>query len=146
MTTALDEEWGVSVSSRPLFNPGKDPVPIVQDSGWVSGPVWTGAENLASTGIRSPDLTVSSQSLYRLNYPAHSVGTVLILIIQFSAITNPTLPYDDKNLILLGVIKVWIYRSFRLSFQNIWWTLLIRNFHLILYSLSAIWRSITYRF
>ena len=27
--------------------PGKDPVPIVQEAGWASGPVWTGAENLA---------------------------------------------------------------------------------------------------
>ena len=27
--------------------PGKDPVPIVQESGWAPGPVWTGAENLA---------------------------------------------------------------------------------------------------
>jgi len=25
----------------------KDPVPIVQEAGWASGPVWTGAENLA---------------------------------------------------------------------------------------------------
>ena len=30
------------------FTPGKDPVPIVQEAGWASGPVWTGAENLAS--------------------------------------------------------------------------------------------------
>ena len=35
--------------------PGKDPVPILQEAGWASGPVWTGAENLAPTGIRSPD-------------------------------------------------------------------------------------------
>ena len=41
--------------------------------GWV-GPrqVWTGAENLAPTGIRSPDRPACSQSLYRLSYPAHS--------------------------------------------------------------------------
>ena len=32
---------------------GKDPVPIVQEAGWALGPVWTGAENLAPTGIRS---------------------------------------------------------------------------------------------
>jgi hypothetical protein len=37
---------------RPLFTHGKDPVPIVQKAGWAPGPVWTGAENLASTGIR----------------------------------------------------------------------------------------------
>ena len=39
--------WGVSATPRPLFTPGKDPVPIVQEVGWVSGAVWTGAENLA---------------------------------------------------------------------------------------------------
>ena len=32
-------------------------------------PVWTGAENLASTGIRSPDRPARTQSLYRLGYP-----------------------------------------------------------------------------
>jgi len=47
--------WGVSVTPRPLFTPGKDPVPIVHEAGWAPGPVWTGAENLAPTGIRSPD-------------------------------------------------------------------------------------------
>jgi hypothetical protein len=38
------------------FTPGKDPVPIVQEAGWASEPVWIGSENLASTGIPSPDL------------------------------------------------------------------------------------------
>ena len=51
--------------------PGKDPVPIVQEAGWAPGPVWTGAENLAPTGIRYPDRPSRSQSLYRLPYPAH---------------------------------------------------------------------------
>jgi len=31
------------------FTPGKDPLPIVQEAGCASGPVWTGAENLAPT-------------------------------------------------------------------------------------------------
>ena len=61
----------VSVTPRPLFTPGKDLVPIVQEAGWAPGPVWTGAENLAPTGIRSPDRPARSQSLYRLRYPAH---------------------------------------------------------------------------
>jgi hypothetical protein len=39
--------WGVSITPRPQHNPGKDPVPIVQEAGWVSGPVRTGVENLA---------------------------------------------------------------------------------------------------
>ena len=49
--------------------PGKDPVPIVQEAGWAPGPVWTGAGNLVPTGIRSPDRSASSESLYRLSYP-----------------------------------------------------------------------------
>ena len=63
--------WGVSVTPRPLFTPGKDPVPIVQEAGWAPGPVWKGAKNLAPTGIRSPDGPARSQSLYRLSYLAH---------------------------------------------------------------------------
>ena len=55
----------------PLFTPGEDPVPIAQEAGWAPGPVWTGSENLAPTGIRSPDRPAFSQSLYRLSYPAH---------------------------------------------------------------------------
>ena len=34
-----------------------------------SGPVWTGAENVAHTVIRSPDFPARSESLYRLSYP-----------------------------------------------------------------------------
>jgi hypothetical protein len=56
---------------RLLSTPGKDPVPIVQEAGWAPGPVWRGAENLAHTGIRSPDRPARSQSLYRMSYPAH---------------------------------------------------------------------------
>ena len=54
----------------PLFTPEKDPVPIVQETGWAPGQVWTGAENLAPNGIRSPDLPGRSESLYRLRYPS----------------------------------------------------------------------------
>ena len=61
----------VSVKPRPLFISGKGPVPIVEEAGWAPGPVWTCAENLAPTGIRSPDRPARSQSLYRLQYPAH---------------------------------------------------------------------------
>jgi len=32
---------------RPLFSPGKDHIPIVQEAGWGPELVWTGAENLA---------------------------------------------------------------------------------------------------
>ena len=51
--------------STNVFNPGKDPVPIVQEAGWAPWPVWMGAENLAPTGIRSPDRQARSEWLSR---------------------------------------------------------------------------------
>jgi len=32
--------WVVSSTPRPHFTPGKDPVSILQEAGWASGPVW----------------------------------------------------------------------------------------------------------
>jgi hypothetical protein len=58
---------------------GKDPVPIVQEAGWASGPVWTGSENLAPTGVRSTDRPARSESLYRLRYPGLPYPEVLWL-------------------------------------------------------------------
>ena len=83
--------WGVSVTPWPLFAPGKDPVPIVQAAGWAPGPVWTGAENLATAGIRSPDRPARC-------YPAHDFQFSFTTIIS----THSTLrekPAPDKVLL-----------------------------------------------
>ena len=37
--------------------------------GWVSGPFWTGVENLTATGIRSPNRPSRGESLHRLSSP-----------------------------------------------------------------------------
>ena len=44
----------VSTTPRLLY-PGNDPVPTVREAGWSSGTVSMGLENLAPTGIPSPD-------------------------------------------------------------------------------------------
>ena len=72
MTTALERGEGSAARPCRCLPPGKHPVPIVQEGGWARRPVWTGAESLAFTGIRSPDGPARSQSLYRLSYPAHA--------------------------------------------------------------------------
>jgi hypothetical protein len=46
-----------------VSTPRKDPVPIVQEAGWAPGRVWTGAENITPTGIRSLDYPAHRQSL-----------------------------------------------------------------------------------
>jgi len=78
--------WGVSVTSWPFFTPGKYPVPIVQEAGWAPGPVWTSAENLVLTGIRSPDRPARSQSLYRLSYSANTNMSSAVTIYMCSGL------------------------------------------------------------
>ena len=48
---------------RQHLTPGKDPVPIVQEAGWATGPVWTGVENLAPPGF-DPQTTQPVGSRY----------------------------------------------------------------------------------
>ena len=56
---------------------------------WAPGPVWTGAENLASTGSRSPVRPTRSQSLYRLRYPGTYCGRGYKQILKLATkITN----------------------------------------------------------
>jgi hypothetical protein len=54
-----------------------DPVPIAQEAGWAPGPVWTGAENLAPTGIRPTDRPARSESICRLRYPSLALNKSL---------------------------------------------------------------------
>jgi hypothetical protein len=59
--------WVVNVRARPLYPRERDPLRILQKSGWAPGPMWM-AENLAHNGTRSPDLAARSQALYRLSH------------------------------------------------------------------------------
>jgi hypothetical protein len=66
---------GEGSASRPgrFLPPEKEPIPLVQEAGWAPGSVWTDAESPVPTGMRSPDRPASSQSQYRLRYPAHKI-------------------------------------------------------------------------
>ena len=46
--------WVVNATARRLYPREREAVHIVQEAGWAPGPVWTGKEYLAPTGIRSP--------------------------------------------------------------------------------------------
>jgi len=61
--------WVVNATPRPLYPRESDPVRTVQEAGWAPGPVWTGAENIAHTGIRSPERPARKESVHRLRYP-----------------------------------------------------------------------------
>jgi len=75
--------WGVSVTPRPLFAHGKDPVPIVQEAGWAPGPVWTGAENLAPLPVFDPRTVQPVASRYtNWAIPAHWCYSACIEIVD----------------------------------------------------------------
>ena len=62
MTAALEGgEWSAARSGR--FNPGKDPLPILQEAGWAPGPVWTGGKSRPHRDS-IPDRPDRSQSRY----------------------------------------------------------------------------------
>ena len=69
----------VSSTPRPHFTPGKDTVPILQETGWAPGPVWTGGKSRPHRDSIS-DRPACSQSLYRLSYSAHIYTYIYIYV------------------------------------------------------------------
>ena len=63
----------VSATHRSLYPWERHQVTIVQEASWALGTVWTGPENLVSSGIWSPDRSGRMESLYRLSYPGRPV-------------------------------------------------------------------------
>jgi len=96
----------------PTLSRGKDAVPIVQEAGWVPGPIWTGAKNLACTTIQSPDRPARSESLYRLSYrcpPKKKIGFfVLMLSCVESKQEHPVAKITKFNVVL---ISEWVQFS-----------------------------------
>ena len=139
-----------NVTSRPLYPQERDPVPIVQEAAWTPEPVWTGAENLTTTGIRSPDRPALSELLYRLCYPGAPcirlcVFTIcsdtrwlynrsaffydLYTVSPITQITIRTTSARSRYIVVSILITLWTWRpSFRFPrelrdfslFRNVW--------------------------
>ena len=63
LTSALDGGGEVvNATPRAALPWYRDPVPIVQNAGWAPESVWTGAEKIATTGIRSLDSPVRKRA------------------------------------------------------------------------------------
>ena len=95
-----------SSKPRPHFTPGKDLVPILQEAGWATGPVWTGGKSRPHQDS-IPDRPARSQSLYRLSYPAHKIrhgmlkrartrGEIPHIYLNIPTEKNPTQCTDRK--------------------------------------------------
>jgi hypothetical protein len=69
----------------------RDAVLIVQETGWVSGPIWMGLENLTPNGVRTPDHPAHGDSLYKVHYPGQQISTT------FFKKTRQNYDDDDDN-------------------------------------------------
>ena len=65
-TSTLDA-GGVSPTHPADSTSGKDALPILQEAGWASGPVWTAGKSRPHRDSIS-DRPAHSQSLYQLSY------------------------------------------------------------------------------
>ena len=73
LTSEIEWASGQRHALAALLTGMTDPVPIVLQDGWAPGPVWTGVENLAPTGIRSPERPVRHKSVRRLRYLSRDI-------------------------------------------------------------------------
>ena len=92
----------VSSTLRLHFTPGKDPVSILQEAGWASGPVWTGGKSRPHRDS-IPDRPDRCQLLYRLSYRARNSITVeLELCGLIWTMSHP----DMRNVRIIGNLSL----------------------------------------
>jgi hypothetical protein len=60
----------VNAAFWPLYSRERNLLPIAQEARWNSGLFWTSMENLIPTDVRTPDLPIHSELLYRPCYPS----------------------------------------------------------------------------
>ena len=98
-------------ASRPgRFLPGKDPVPIVQEAGWAPGPVWISAENLAHTGIRSPDRPSRSVIAIPTTLPGPLTYAAFLHFKPFIQVIYGLYQVTNEQFTIIVVSTAFIYR------------------------------------
>jgi hypothetical protein len=93
----------------PLYHRERVLAHILEEAGWVSGPVWTGMEKVKSlsvTGLRTPNRQTHIESLYRLRYPPppqkncifHKVRVLLAVTVARMGDRRNTYRILDENI------------------------------------------------
>jgi hypothetical protein len=90
--------WVVSTMIRPLYPREKTRYPLYRRLVGPQGPVWTSAENLANTGIRSPDRPARSESLYLLRYTYYAIPAPTHLTVVFLIPIRRYVPTKEQQL------------------------------------------------
>ena len=107
----------VSSTPRPHFTPGKDAVAILQEAGWVPGPVWTGGKS-RPTGIQSRAV----QPVVSLYTDWATRPTIIIIIITIIIIVWKDEVKERKGANILGTAHtlrtILMYKYETLSMAN----------------------------
>ena len=74
--------WVVSSTPRPHFTPAKDPVPVLQEAGWVPGPAWTGGKSHPHRDS-IPDRPARSSVAIPTELPGLRIYRVHVQIVSF---------------------------------------------------------------
>jgi hypothetical protein len=100
--------WVVNATPRPFYPRGRPGTHCI--GGWVGrapGPVWRGAENLAPTGIRSPDRPALSESLGHTEFPFLQKNLCMLTnfyahILNFAIVCHTSLKNKFPHLLYSG--------------------------------------------
>jgi hypothetical protein len=95
------------------FIPGNDPVPIVQKAGWAPGPVWTGAENLAS--LEFDPRTVQPVGSHYTNYATRPTVVVVTQFV-FVSLTKMGYYWTTRTPLNLRLLQLFTYAVTECSF------------------------------
>jgi hypothetical protein len=107
LTLTIDE-GGWSTPRPGRFTPGKDPVPFVQEAGWVPGPVWTGSLDVFERSSAIIDCFNTYVSSYRpsqdLKICRESSSPEIIIKISIIMAVHLERNKEDK---LKAVLEQW---------------------------------------
>ena len=78
--------------------------------------VWTGVENLAHSGIRSPDRPARSESLYRLRYPGPLKSTAA----KSAAVANVSSRYIVQFRHVKNLISIQLITALSMLIYSLW--------------------------
>ena len=109
----------VSSTPRPLFTPGKDPVPILQEAGWSPEAVWTGGISRPHWDS-IPDRPALSQSLYRLSYRIFKCIVYISVCVYTDMYKYIYLYIEYINMYLyISVYIIYMYKIYKYIFMHI---------------------------
>ena len=92
----------VNATTRPLYSGKATRYPL-----WVPGPVWTAAESLAPTGVRSSDRPARSESVYRLSHLSiNDTSCAITFLSKPMRCFCPTLPVHRRDSLCFRLLKL----------------------------------------